>query len=88
MPIRVNMTNNIFRLVRNEPKNIKRPHPYNRRTIRVQCFPLYSILLALGNPTVDVFSLDIEGAEIKVLETIPWSKVRKKPTRGTFAKKI
>ena len=76
------MTNNIFRLVRNEPKNIKRPHPYNRRTIRVQCFPLYSILLALGNPTVDVFSLDIEGAEIKVLETIPWSKVCKKLTMG------
>jgi hypothetical protein len=44
--------------------------------VRVQCFPLYSILLALGNPTVDIFSLDIEGAELKVLETIPWSKVK------------
>ena len=25
---------------------------YERRTIQVQCFPLFSILKALGNPTV------------------------------------
>jgi len=31
-----------------------------RRNVRMQCFPLYSMLLALGNPTVDIFSLDIE----------------------------
>lgn len=48
---------------------------HNRRTIRLQCFPLYSVLMALGNPTVDLFSLDIEGAEIQVLKTIPWDKV-------------
>jgi len=36
---------------------------------------LYSILLALGNPKVDIFSLDIEGAELQVLKTIPWDKV-------------
>ena len=41
----------------------------------VQCFPLYSILLALGNPTVDFFSLDVEGSELGVLRTIPWNKV-------------
>jgi len=41
----------------------------------VQCFPLYSILLALDNPTVNYFSLDIEGGEYQVLETIPWDKV-------------
>jgi hypothetical protein len=33
--------------------------------VRIQCFPFYSILLALGNPTVDLFSLDIEGAELQ-----------------------
>lgn len=49
--------------------------PYNRRTIKVQCFPLYSVLLAMGNPKVDYFSLDIEGAEMPVLRTIPWDKV-------------
>ena len=37
--------------------------------------PLYSILLALGNPTVNYFSLDLEGAEFAVLKTIPWDKV-------------
>jgi hypothetical protein len=46
-----------------------------RRQIRMQCFPLYSVLLALGNPTVDLFSLDIEGAELQVLKTVPWHKV-------------
>ena len=38
--------------------------------------PLYTILLAMGNPTVHYFSLDIEGAEFPVLQTIPWDKVR------------
>ena len=37
--------------------------------------PLYTILLAMGNPTVHYFSLDIEGAEFPVLKTIPWDKV-------------
>lgn len=41
----------------------------------VQCFPLYSLLLALGNPRVDFFSLDIEGSEIDVLRTVPFDKV-------------
>ena len=49
------------------------------RTVRkrypVQCLPVYSLLLALGNPTVDFFSLDVEGAEIRVLKTIPFDKV-------------
>lgn len=41
----------------------------------VQCFPLYPILLSLGNPRVDMFSLDVEGAELDVLRTIPWDEV-------------
>ncbi len=44
-------------------------------TLQIQCIPLYSILLALGNPTVNWISLDIEGAEYAVLKTIPWDKV-------------
>jgi hypothetical protein len=40
-----------------------------------QCFPLYSLLMALGNPTVDYFSLDVEGAELDILRTLPWDKV-------------
>ena len=37
--------------------------------------PLYSLLLAMGNPRVDYFSLDVEGAEMAVLRTIPWKKL-------------
>ena len=44
-------------------------------TVQMQCLPLYSLLLAMGNPTVHYFSLDIEGAELAVLKTIPWDKV-------------
>lgn len=46
-----------------------------RKTIKVQCFPLYSVLQALGNPKISYFSLDIEGAEYQVLKTIPWKNV-------------
>ena len=48
---------------------------HNQRTVKAQCFPLYSLLMAVGNPKVDLFSLDIEGAEMPVLKTIPWKKV-------------
>jgi hypothetical protein len=41
----------------------------------VQCFPLYSILLAVGRTQVDFFSLDVEGHELRILKTIPWHKV-------------
>ncbi|XP_045216137.2 uncharacterized protein LOC123566259 [Mercenaria mercenaria] len=43
--------------------------------IDVQCFPLHSILLALNQVKVDYFSLDVEGAEKPILDTIPWDKV-------------
>ena len=43
--------------------------------VKMQCLPLYSLLLSLGNPTVDFLSLDVEGAEYKVLKSLPWSKV-------------
>lgn len=43
--------------------------------VTVQCFPFYSILLAVGQTQVDFFSLDVEGHELKILKTIPWHKV-------------
>lgn len=39
------------------------------------CFPLYSILLALNRTRVDYFSLDVEGKELDVLTTIPFDKL-------------
>ena len=43
--------------------------------IKAVCLPFISILSAIGNPSVDYFSLDIEGVELDVLKTIPWDKV-------------
>lgn len=43
--------------------------------VTVQCFPFYSVLLAYGRKSVDFFSLDVEGHELKILKTIPWHKV-------------
>ena len=34
-------------------------------SISYQCIPLYSMLAAIGNPTVNWFILDIEGAEFQ-----------------------
>ena len=44
-------------------------------SLTLQCVPLYTLLLALENPTVNWFILDIEGAEYQVLQTIPWQLV-------------
>ena len=46
-----------------------------RSTYTVQAFPLYSLLLATGIKHVDFLSLDVEGAELDILNTIPWDKV-------------
>jgi len=62
------------------PSRIDDPNPgrsdkkYERK-IQVQCFPLYSVLMAIGNPHIDYFSLDIEGAELVMLKTLPWNKI-------------
>lgn len=44
-------------------------------TVDVQCFPFYSILLALEISHIDAFSLDVEGAEVLILDTVPFDKV-------------
>lgn len=48
---------------------------YTGEHIRVQCLPLTLYIAALGVKTVDYFSLDIEGNEIDVLETVPFNEV-------------
>ena len=47
----------------------------DENSMEVYCFPLYSILLAMGNTHLYFFSLDVEGQELYVLKTIPWDKV-------------
>ena len=56
------------------------------KEFEVTCLPLYSILLALSNPTVDYFSLDVEGAEFGVLKTIPFLEVNIKVKINEFIK--
>ena len=36
----------------------------------MQCFPLYSILKAVGKLNIDYFSLDVEGAEYGILRSL------------------
>nr|XP_053649027.1 uncharacterized protein LOC128700100 [Cherax quadricarinatus] len=47
-----------------------------KKGISIQCFPLYTILLALNIYQIDFFSLDIEGHEMRVMQTLPWDKVK------------
>uniref|UniRef100_A0A8D8RJD1 Protein Star n=1 Tax=Cacopsylla melanoneura TaxID=428564 RepID=A0A8D8RJD1_9HEMI len=46
----------------------------SKRYVDVQCFPLVTYLLAMNITTVDYFSLDVEGSELQVLQTIPFDQ--------------
>ena len=61
----------------NPSKKKKIPVP---RSFNVQCFPLYSILLAVNRTAVDFISLDVKGHEFRILKTVPWHKVDAKVT--------
>ncbi len=41
-----------------------------------QCFPLYSMLLAVNRTHIDYLSLDVEGGEMEILHTLPWDKLK------------
>ncbi|XP_071514632.1 uncharacterized protein [Panulirus ornatus] len=41
----------------------------------VQCFPLITYLRALNVTKIDLLSLDVEGAEQKILDTLPWDDI-------------
>ena len=43
-------------------------------TINIPCFTFSSIMDAFGLKSLDYFSLDVEGAEIAILRTIPFDK--------------
>lgn len=54
---------------------------HNGKHVDVQCFPLASYIMALNITSVDYFSLDVEGSEMEVLQTIPFNLVDIKVTR-------
>ena len=43
--------------------------------INAQCFTLFSVMAALGRTHFDLLSLDVEGAELGILKTIPFAKI-------------
>lgn len=64
-----------FEQNRNMGKISEKNEDVTKRYVDVQCFPLYTYLLAMNRTTVDYFSLDVEGSELEVLKTIPFDKV-------------
>ena len=46
------------------------------QNITAQCFTLHSLLLAVDQTEVDYFSLDIEGPELEILQTILFDKIK------------
>ena len=57
-------------------KFLKRLPHYKTKDTTAQCFTLNSILLALDQTEVDYFSLDVNGPELDILETIPFNKLK------------
>ena len=49
-------------------------HTHHKSAIKTPCKPMSEYLT--GHAVIDFFSLDVEGAELTVLETIDWSAVR------------
>ncbi|XP_046637705.1 protein Star-like, partial [Daphnia pulicaria] len=59
----------------NQQLSVNNANTIGESIYKVQCFPLYSILVAVGRTEIDFFGLDVEGSEYKILQTIPWHKV-------------
>lgn len=74
--MRFNKASNVGRVIHDSSVESWLKHwKITENIVEVQCFPLYSILLALNQTTVDFFSLDVEGDELRVLQTIPFDKI-------------
>ena len=43
---------------------------------QVLCLPFEAILVVLETPEIDYFSLDVEGSELNILQTIPWKRLQ------------
>lgn len=74
--LRFNKAFNLGRVIHDTSvQNWLKEWQIKENVVEIQCFPLYSILLALNQTTVDFFSLDVEGDELRVLQTIPFDKI-------------
>ncbi|KAG7189632.1 hypothetical protein KM043_017312 [Ampulex compressa] len=84
------MANNIGRLHEPENTTLENTHDvaHTGVHVKVQCFPLIHYLAALGVTVVDYFSLDVEGNEIDVLETIPFEQVDIKALSVEFSHNV
>ncbi|CAL7935565.1 unnamed protein product [Xylocopa violacea] len=83
------MANNVGRLHELNDSDINLPNSpdvaHSGLHISVQCFPFHHLMAALNVTTVDYFSLDIEGHELKVLKTIPFDKINIKTLSVEFS---
>jgi hypothetical protein len=53
-------------------------HAYSKlssKILSVTCYPLYDMLVAAGLTKLDYLGLDVQGPELKILQTIPWDLV-------------
>ncbi|KAH3785275.1 uncharacterized protein LOC127842568 [Dreissena polymorpha] len=60
--------------INSESNNFKNDKTYNK-TVTVQCYSLFEVLNVIGTKKVDYFSLDVEGAELYILESIDWNQI-------------
>ena len=47
----------------------------SREVDYIECYPLALIMQALGRKHIDYLSLDVEGSELNILQTIPWGHI-------------
>ncbi|KAH3708894.1 hypothetical protein DPMN_068353 [Dreissena polymorpha] len=60
--------------INSESIKFKNDKTYNN-TVTVQCYSLLDVLIVIGTRKVDYFSLDVEGAELYILEAIDWNQI-------------
>ena len=53
--------------------NLQHYHAHGAQRTKIACRPLGEMLLAAGIDSIDFFSLDTEGGELGVLQTMNWS---------------
>ncbi|KAL7634442.1 UNVERIFIED_CONTAM: hypothetical protein RMT77_014819 [Armadillidium vulgare] len=74
---KLKMSNNglISSIIEPNTKNFYPPGKKPTGFFTANCYPLYSIMVAANLMTLDLLSIDLEGVEFRVLQTIPWHLV-------------